>query len=155
MVQLLDGEKATSIINGEAKAVSAEQLSQLKQTLRLEQAMRLVPLLTDPAFTLTLLPEVRYNNQVYVGVAARGNGQRELKLYFDKATGLLVKSEHTLDAPSVPIKQEAYYAAYRDLGGYKRPTKLVVYRGGKKIMEANLIDAQRYERIDPVEFTRP
>ena len=156
IAHLLDGDNATILIDGQAQVVSPMHLAQLRQTLRLEQALRLVPLLGDPAFTLHPLPEVRYNNQVFAGVRVQGKGQRDVKLYFDRTSGLLVKTEHLLDgAGGKDVVQEAFYGSYRDVGGYRRPGKIVVYRDGKKVMEAELIDARRYDRIDPIEFTRP
>src|SRR5262245_62257206 len=48
IVHLLDGEKAVILIDGQSQPVSGVHLAQLRQTLQLEQAMRLVPLLSDP-----------------------------------------------------------------------------------------------------------
>jgi hypothetical protein len=156
LVHLLDGDKATILLDGQPQPVAGAHLGQLRQTLQLEQALRLVPLLTDPGFTLHLLPEVKYNNLVYVGVRVAGKGQRDLKLYFDRASGLLVKAEHLLDGPGgQDVVQEAYYGDYRDVGGYRRPGKVVAFRAGKKVMEAFLLEARRLDRIDPIEFTRP
>lgn len=156
VVHLLDNDRATILLDGQPQPVGSAHLTQLRQTLQLEQALRLVPLLNDPAFTLHLLPEVRYNDQVYVGVRVAGRGQRDLKLFFDRASGLLVKAEHALDGPGgKDVLQEAFYGDYRDLGGYRRPCKVVVLRDGKKVMEAVLLEARRLERIDPIEFTRP
>lgn len=153
---LLDGDRATVLLDGQPQPITAAQLGQLKQTLQLEQALRLVPLLSDAAFALQPLPEVRYNAQVYVGVRVQGKGQRDVKLYFDQSSGLLVKAEHRLPGPDgKDVVQEAYYGDYRDVGGFRRAGKVVVMRDGKKAMEAELVEAQRYERIDPVEFTRP
>jgi hypothetical protein len=156
VVHLLDGDRATILLDGQPQPVAGVHLAQLQQTLNLEQALRLVPLLNDASFSLHALPEVKYNTRVFVGVMVRGKGQRELKLFFDKKSGLLVKAEHRLDGPGgKDVVQEAFYADYRDLGGYLRPGKVVVLRDGKKVMEAELIEAQRLDRIDPSEFTRP
>jgi hypothetical protein len=156
IVHLLDMDKATILLDGQAQTVAGAHLAQLHQTLQLEQALRLVPLLNDSAFTLHLLPEVKYNTFVYAGVRITGKGQRDLDLYFDRGTGLLVKAAHRLDGPGgKDILQEAYYGDYRDLGGYRRPCKVVIFRDGKRVMEADVIEARRLERIDPVEFTRP
>lgn len=156
VVHLLDGDKATILLDGQPQQVTGTQLSQIKQTLQLEQALRLVPLLNEHEFNLQLLPEVRYNNLSFVGVRVTGKSQRDLKLFFDGASGLLVKTEHRLDgAAGKDVIQEAFYADYRNLGGHLRAGKVVVLRDGKKVMDAELVTAQRVERIDPSEFTRP
>lgn len=156
VVHLLDGDKATILIDGQTQPVAGVHLAQLKQTLQLEQALRLVPLLTDPAYSLQLLPEVRYNTHVYAGVRVQGKGQRDLKLYFDGATGLLVKTEHLLDGPGgKDVVQEGFYGNHREAEGRIRAGTIVVLRDGKKVMEAELVEARRVERIDPIEFTRP
>ena len=77
-------------------------------------------------------------------------------MFFDQRSGLLVKTEHALDGPAgKDVLQEAYYGDYRDVNGYRRPGKVIVFRDGKKVMEVELIEAQHCDRIDPVEFTRP
>jgi hypothetical protein len=156
VVHLLDGEKATILVDGRAQPVTGAALAQMRQTLQLDQAMKLVPLLRDPAFHVSGLGEYRYNGRVVVGVRVEGRGQRDLRLYFDKETALLVKSEHLLDNPGGPdVRQEAYYADYRDVGGYRRPGKVTAYRDGKLISEAVLVEAQRFSRLDPAEFSKP
>ena len=156
IVHLLDGEKAAILIDGQAQPVSGGNLAQMRQTLQLDQAMKLVPLLMDPAFQVAPLGEFQFNGRVVVGVRVVGRGQRDLRLYFDRETALLVKSEHLLDgAGGKDVRQEAYYADYREVGGYRRPGKVTAYRDGKKVTEAVLVEARHFSRIDPAEFTRP
>lgn len=163
VVHILDQDRATVLLDDQPQPIAGVHLTQLKQTLQLDSAMRLVPLLSDPVFTLRSLPEVRYNGQgpgtgqqVITGVRVQGKSQRDLDLYFDKPSGLLVKSVHRLDGPGgKDVVQEAYYGDYREMGGFRRPGKVIVFRDGKKVMEAQLIDARRFDRIDPSEFTRP
>lgn len=156
VVHLLDGEQATVLIDGQPQTLGGGRLAQLRQTLQLEQAMRLVPLLADPAFTLQALGEKVYNDHTFVGIRVSGKGQRDLLLYFDKSSGLLVKSVNHLDGPGgKDVVQEAYYADYRDVDGCRRPGKVIAYRDGKKVMEAELVEARHLEQIDAVEFTRP
>ena len=48
----------------------------------------------------------------------QGKGQRDLKLYFDRQKGLLVKAEHLLDGVGgKDVHQEVYYSDYREAGG--------------------------------------
>jgi hypothetical protein len=79
-----------------------------------------------------------------------------LILSFDRASGLLVKSEHRLDGPGgKDVVQEAFYSDYREVGGHVRPGKVLVRRDGQKVMEVDLVAAQRVMRIDVLEFRRP
>jgi hypothetical protein len=156
LTHILDGERAAITLDGHPQPVTGSHLAQMRQTLQLDQAMKLVPLLTDPAFTVTYLGEYQYNNRIVAGIRVVGHGQRDLRLYFDRETALLVKSEHLLDgAGGKDVRQEACYSEYREAGGYLRPGRVTAYRDGKKVMEAALIDARRFDRIDPIEFAVP
>jgi hypothetical protein len=156
VVHLLDGERAAILVDGQAQPVSSSHLAQLRQTLQLDHALRLVPLLTDPAFSLSLLGDTEINERPAVGVRVLGHGQRDVRLFFDRQTGLLVKTEQLLDgAGGKDVRHEAYYSKYRDVGGYLRAGKVVAYRDGRKVMEAELLSAQPLEQIDPGEFSRP
>jgi hypothetical protein len=118
--------------------------------------MRLVPLLNDPAVALEPLGEYTIEDRVVVGIGVLGRGQRGLKLYFDRTTALLMASECQLDGPGgKTVTQQARYSRHREIGGYVRPGKVTVYRDGKKVMEGELIEARRAERIDPAEFRIP
>ena len=156
IVHLLNGDEAMVVIDGQAQTVNSLHLSQLRQTLQLEQAMRLVPLLSDPGFTLLPGQDYGYNGGVVTSVRIQGKSQRELVLYFDQKTGLLVKSEHRIDGPGgKDILQEAFYGDYREVGGHRRAGKVTIQRDGQKVMEVELVDAQRVVRIDVLEFNRP
>lgn len=156
IVHLLDADKVTILIDGQPQPVGGSHLAQLRQTLQLEQAMRLVPLLDDNAFVLQSLGEKQYNDRVFIGIRVTGRGQRDLLLYFDRASGLLVKSVNHLDGPGgKDLVQEAYYGDYREIDGHRRPGKVIVFRDGKKVMAVDLVEARHVERIDPAEFTRP
>jgi hypothetical protein len=157
IVHVLDGEKATITVDGQPQIVSGSNIAQMRQTLQLDQAMKLVPLLIDPAFTIAHAGEYQYNGRVVVGVRVTGRGQRDLRLYFDRETALLVKSDFLLDGPlgGKDVRQEAFYGEYRDVGGYLRPGRVTVCRDGKKVMEAELVEAHHFDHIDPHEFQGP
>jgi hypothetical protein len=156
VVHLLDGDKAAIVIDGQPQPVSGPLLAQLRQTLQLNHLTRLVPLVSDPEFTLAWAGETTINGRPAVGVRVTRRSQRPVCLYFDKPSGLLVKAEQTVDGPAGgEVKQEACYSGYRDLGGYRRPGKMTAYRDGHKVMEAELLEAEALGHIDAQEFTRP
>jgi hypothetical protein len=152
VVHILDGAQASITVDGQPMPAEGPHLAQLRRTLELDTAMRLVPLLDTRRFTLRSLGDYELFGRAVRGVAVQGSGQRGLKLYFDKETAHLMAAEHELEGGVV---QQARYSDYRDMGGYLRPGKVVVLRGGKKVMEAELAEAKRVERIDPAEFRIP
>jgi hypothetical protein len=156
VVHLFDGEHAAILVDGTAQPVSSVHIAQMRQTLQLDHVLRLVPLLADSEFHLAAIGEATINGRPAVGIRVTGHGQRDVRLYFDRPSGLLVKSEQTLDGPAgKDVRHEAYYSGYRDLGGYRRPGKIVAFRDGNKVMEADLISAIPLDHVDPAEFTRP
>jgi hypothetical protein len=146
VVSELNGDVTSVTIDGVAQQVQGTHANQLRQTLELESALRLAPLLNEKAFALTHLGEFKLNDKIVVGVQVKGSGQRELKMYFDKQTALLVKTEQMIDGgDGKDVLQEAFYRDHREMAGYVRPGRAAAYRGGKKVMEAELIDAVRLD----------
>lgn len=155
LVQVLDGDKGATYLDGKEQAGGAMQAEKLRRTLSLERALRLVPLLDDAAVALERLDDVRYNDRVLCGVRVVGGGHRDLSLWFDKAEGLLVRAEYTADgAAGTAVRQESLYGGYRELGGYLRPTRVIVSRGGKKVMDATVTRVEPLGRVEP-SFTKP
>jgi hypothetical protein len=156
LVQIVNGDKVLVTIDGQPQKVDAPAMADIRETLQVTRATRLVPLLTDRSYELTTLPEIKVNDRPALGVRITARGRRELRLFFDRDTSLLVKSEHTTDAgEGKEVRQEIYYGDFRDLGGYRRPAKLIALRDGKKVMEAELTDVKYFDKIDDAEFTRP
>lgn len=145
IVHEMDGSQVTITVDGKPQSAQGAQVNQLRQTLELEAALRLVPLLDEKAYALSHLGEFGLLGRVVVGVGVRGQGQRDLKLYFDRETALLVKTEQLIDGLGKDIRQEVYYRDHREVAGHVRPGRAAAYRDGKKVMETELIDVVRLE----------
>jgi outer membrane lipoprotein-sorting protein len=153
LVQVLDGEKAWVTVDGQPHKMSATALAEMRETLNLDRAIRLVPLLTEPGYQVAYAGESKVNDRPVVTLKVTAKGRKELRMYFDKETFLLVKTEHTLDdSMGKEVRQEAYYSDFRELGGYRRPTRIVAFRDGKKVMEGELLEAKYLERVPESEF---
>ena len=66
-----------------------------------------------------------------------------MTLYFDKETGLLVKTEVMVKDEFQKWKEvldEAYFGDYKETGGQEDFTKLKIVRDGKTMIEATLSD---------------
>jgi hypothetical protein len=155
-VEILNGDKVSFSIDGQPQKVDDGLATEVRETMQLNRIIRLVPLLTDKAYTLQPLGEVKIDDQLALGVKATAKGRRESRLFFHKASGLLIKTEHiTEDDAGKNVMQEELYGDFKDDQGYKRPMKITAYRNGKKIMEAKLLDVKYLDKVDDEEFTKP
>ena len=155
-VETLNGDKVSFSIDGQPQKVEDGLATEVRETMQLNRIIRLVPLLTDKAYTLQPLGEVKIDDQPALGVKATAKGRREARLFFHKTSGLLIKTEHIMeDDAGKKVMQEELYSDFKDDQGYKRPMKITAYRNGKKIMEANILDVKYLDKVDEEEFTKP
>ena len=155
-VEILDGDKVLFSIDGQPQKVDDGLATEVRETMQLNRVIRLVPLLTDKAYTLQPLGEVKIEDQPALSVKAAAKERREVRLFFNKANGLLIKTEHLMeDDAGKKVVQEEFYGDFKDDQGYKRPMKITAYRNGKKIMEADILDVKYLDKVDEEEFTKP
>ena len=130
--------------------------TEVRETMQLNRIVRLVPLLRDKSYVLQPLGEVKVEDQPALGVKATVKGHRDVRLFFSKANGLLIKTEHvTGDDAGKTVVQEEFYSDFKDDQGYQRPMKITAYRNGKKVMEADVLDVKYLDKVDKAEFTKP
>ena len=152
LTQVIDGTRAAIWVNGEKQKLSTAQALDLRQTLDLNRAMRLVGLLEDSAYNLKYLGQTEEGEQKTHVVRVLRKDMRELRMFFDAKTGLLVKTEHPVDFQGKQMLQEEHYSDFRDLSGFRRPVRMTVYRGGQKILESALTQVSYFESIEPSRF---
>lgn len=156
LLQILNGDQAWVSIDGQPQKVEAASLADMQEAMALARVVRLMPLIKDRSYELTLLPETRVADRLTSAIKASVKGRKEIRLYFDKETGFLVKTEHPIDGGSgKEVLQEEYYSDFRDLNGFKRPIKISVYRKGARVMEAEMTEIKYYEKLEESEFSRP
>jgi hypothetical protein len=154
--QVVNGKEAWVAVNGQPQKLEANVLAGLHETMFLTRAVRLVPLLRDRTYDLSLGSESKVNDRPCTTVKVAVKGHKDLILSFDKETGLLVKTEHFLTDPNgKDVKQEEFFSDFKEVEGYKRPMKIAYHRDGKKIIEAEITEVKYYDKIDEREFGKP
>jgi hypothetical protein len=153
--QLVSRNTIGMYINGQSQKVSDGLAATLRETMLMNQAMRLVSLRKGNALTPTLVGSGAVNGRSARILGVSPPGLREIRLWFDNETGLLVKTEHQVGAEPKLVLQEEYYGDFREMGAYRRPAKVVTMRGGKKIMEAELVEVRYPDSIPDSEFLEP
>ncbi len=156
LVQIYDGEQGYISVDDQPQKPDPSAVAEMRESMALARIVRLVPLLTDRSYQLSLLPEIKINGRPASGVKAEVKGRKPFLLYFDRETHFLVKTAHERDdGAGKVVRQEEFYSEFRDLSGFRRPIKMVVFRKGAKVMEAEMVEVKYFERINDSEFAKP
>lgn len=75
-------------------------------------------------------------------------------LWFDRNTGLLIKSATTLVSPAGAIPVESLYLAYRDVEGLRLPVR-IRQSMGSQVIETSLDDVKLNLELPPTQFDPP
>ena len=116
-----------------------------------------MPLLKDKAYTLSALKEVKVNGKAAVGVKVAAKGHKDIELYFDKDSGLQVKTVRvSLDPQTMKdVSYEVIYSDIKEFNGVKHATKALVNQDGKKYMEMEITEFKALDKVDEKEFAKP
>ena len=112
--------------------------------------------LKGKAFRLAPLGEVNIDKRPARGVWVSSKGHRDVNLYFDKETGLLVKTETRVkDDNDQEVTEETFLGDYKEVQGTKQATKLTVKRDGELYLESEVTDYRLAEKLDDRVFAKP
>jgi hypothetical protein len=99
-VTVLDGKRSwRSMAGGPPQPLSASEQEHTRASVHSDRVIRLVDLLRDRGFILTALPDGKVDGRDAQGVKVSYRGQPDVSLYFDRASGLLVKYAYRHKAP--------------------------------------------------------
>jgi hypothetical protein len=154
---VVNGTKGWMKINDDAAtAMSKEELDEEHEKMFARWVGTLVPL-KDKSFDLALIGEAKVGKKPAIGVRVSKKGHRDISLYFDKTSGLLVKTE----SPARDVKADAdytqttFFEEFREIMGVQRATKIVVQKDGKRLVEAQMTELQPQEKLDNSVFKEP
>jgi hypothetical protein len=157
VTKIVNGDKGWVKFANMVKDMSKDELTEEKAEMYVGYVTTLLPL-KDKAFKLSPLGEVKVDDKTAVGIRVTREGKREVNLYFDKTTGLLVKVENTVRDSMAGFKeanQEVFYADYKEFDGVKHATKIKLLRDGKRYVEAEITEIRPQERLDDSLFAKP
>jgi hypothetical protein len=157
-------EKALFVINGDKGWMKSKdtvrdapegELPMIKEAFYALRLPHLLPGLKDKAFKLSSLGEAKVNDKAAIGVTVAHKDHKDVSLFFDKETGLPVKSEVRLIEPNdKEITIEYFYSDFREADGVKHPMKITVKAGGKEIV-VEISEIKSKDKVDDSEFAMP
>jgi hypothetical protein len=154
---VLNGDKGWVSSFGNVEQMSKEQLAEQMATQYVGNVSRLITL-GDKKFTLATLKDTKVGDAVAVGVKVSSKDHPDVKLFFDKESGLLIKSENmgkSEEFGDKEILQETSFANYKDFNGMKVATKLVMHYDGKKYIEAEVTKHKELDKLEASLFEAP
>jgi len=154
-IEVINGDKIWTDADGKPGETTAEQLKHGKELLHENYVVTLAPLLKDKRFKLSPLTEIKVNDRPALGVKVTAKDHADVDLYFDKDTGLLVKSEATRPFDGQDIVMSTVYSEYKETDGLKWPRRKVDYWDGKQVRESEITELRFLDKIDDSEFAKP
>jgi hypothetical protein len=136
--------------------MNEEQLGQQKESQHAGWIARLLPL-KDKGFQLSSLGDSKVGDRAVVGIKVAHKGRNDVKLYFDKENGLLLRMVYRYKdwMTSKDTEMVMTQGEFKEFSGIKVPTKVEMKRDGNKFVEAEIEDVKPKEKLDPGVFAKP
>jgi hypothetical protein len=156
-VQIINGDKGWAVTGDNSQEMDKDQLEEAKESLYAHHVERLVPLLGE-GYKLSSLGDVKVGDRAAVGVRVERKGHRDISLFFDKESHLLIKVERRAKdvmAGGQEYTAETLYSDYKKVDGLQVPHKETIKRDGKRYIEQEVTEAKPAEKLDDNTFAKP
>lgn len=156
-IVVFDGTKGWASFMGMTMEMGEDELGETKEQI---YASRLADLsgIQDPALKFESLGESKVGDKAVVGFKVTSPGHKEVKLYFDKASGLVVKAQRTAKntMTNEDVDQDQIYEDYKEWpDGVKRAMKQTSKRMGKDFIATEVTESKVEPKVDDKIFSKP
>ena len=155
-IQVIDGDKGWIQMNGQTLDLPKEAVAEMKEQKYAEDLDRLA-FLKETGVELSAIDSIRVEGKTAAGVLLKSKEHRDVKLYFDTTSGVLVKREHRLLDPASGkvVLQEVIFSDYQEKDGLKHYKKIIGFRDGKKVFDATVTEMEFFDKLDEKIFAKP
>jgi hypothetical protein len=138
------------------KEMTPDEVKEAQEDTHEHWVRTLVPL-ADKAYKLSILGDSRVANRPALAIRVSCQGRRDVNLYFDKESFLLLKSEMLSkdEQTGKEVNREFLNSDFKEVGGLKEPMKFVMKKDGKLLLEADVEEIRRNENLDDSVFAKP
>ena len=153
IVQLVNGDKVKMTVNGMDIPVDDKMKDELKQSISTQEIGMIVPLL-DKKYTLKAGKDAKVGDAEASVVTVSGKGIKEVKLFFDKKSGLLVRMQRQgLDPMGAgDVDEVTDMSDFKKVDGIQTPMTLKVMHDGKAFMTMKLSAVKYHEKLEAKRF---
>lgn len=154
VILVINRDKGWRAGSGATKDLTKEEIDEFREEAYTLWLTTLLPL-REKQFELTALPEAKVLGQPAVVVKAASKGHADVKLYFNKQTSLLIKTERKAREAGLDLNKESYFGEHKDFEGARLPTKQVDLSNGKKAADLTITGYRFPGRLDDRVFDKP
>lgn len=157
IVNVIAGDKGWAKFADQIKELSADELAEAKEQGHAGWLAGLIPLIKADGLTLAAAGEQVVADKPALGVKVSAKGRRDVTLFFDKETGVLVKHEVNVkdEGSGQEVLEETFHSAHKDVQGTKQAAKIVSKRDGKLYLQIEVTEQAMAEKLDPNTFDKP
>ncbi len=158
VIQVVNGDKGWINDPQGSREMSKAELAEAREGVNANSVARLV-VLRDKAYTLAPLGESKVGDKEAIGVLVQRKGYRDVSLFFDKKTFLLLKTETRVKdvqgGGDTELTQETFYDEYKKVGEVQVVHKQTIKRDGKPYIESEITDFKAHDKLDDSVFAKP
>ena len=156
VVNVFVGDKGWNKVGDMLMELDKDQIAEAKAQAYSGWVGTLAPLVAKE-FKLSTIGEMEVEKKPALGVKVKREGQRDVDLYFDKESGLLVKFEYRVkdEGSGQEVTEENFPSDYKEVEGTKQAMKLLVKRDGKLYIDGELSEYQLLEKVEDSVFAKP
>ena len=155
-VVVLDGGKGWRKFGENGGELEGDALANEKRNVYLNVVPITLVALKGKGFKYEAGGEEKVGDKPAAVLKVTGPDGKDFTLYLDKESGLPVKLvAKVLSFQGDEYTQETTYADYKDFGGIKKATKLVIKRDGEPFQNWEVTDFKVLDKVDDATFSEP
>ncbi|MBX3399088.1 MAG: hypothetical protein KF873_10120 [Gemmataceae bacterium] len=157
--QVLNGKKTKirATLAGADQPLPDKAKDETIQAALVQEASLLTPLQDAKKFTLKADKDADVNGSPATVLVVTGNGLKELKLFFDKKSNLLVKMQRKGLAPGtagvVEVDEETFLSDFKKFDAALLPSKVVVTHDKKEFLTMVVTEWKFLDKVEATEFS--
>jgi hypothetical protein len=152
-----DGKEMWIAVNGKViQTITGKDLDAIKDSIHAEEMAGLA-LLGDKDLTFSVIGDSKVGENEAIGIKVSKKDRKDVSLYFDKKSGLLLKMENrNLDFQTKEeVNDEKLMHDYKKIDGVMHPSRIVMNRNDKKFLEMDITERKIVDKLDDGTFDKP
>ena len=155
IVLVLNGAKGWTQTGGATREMNEETVKEKQEELYVWWLMNLTPLLKDE-FELKPLADAKVNGEDAAVVKVSHKSYPDVRLFFDKKSGLLVKIGRRSTETGASLAKDYFFSDHKEFDGVKMPTKeIVTINGTTKMSEVTYNTNKVLSQVEDKLFDKP